>query len=149
MKAKAKPDYTFDEYLERFLAFLSQRKLRNTHERNMILHSVYDSETHFTVDSLKENLHQKKYFVAKTTLYSTLNLLIEADLIIKHYFSSQTLPQYEKLLANGTHNHIYMEDTQQVIDFSDPRIDEIIKDIERIHNVSSMRHSFVVYCEKG
>ena len=148
MGSQLSHNYTFDEYLECFLEFLEQQKLRKTHERNMVLHSVYDMKTHFTVDVLEKNLHKKKYYVTKTTLYRTLNLLIEAGLLVKHYFSNQTLPQYEKLYAKGTHNHIYMEETRQIIEFSDNRIEQIIKDIEKTHNVSSHKHFFVLYCRK-
>jgi len=141
-------DSTFDEYLDCFLTFLKQRNLRGTHERTVILKSVYESEKYFTIDSLNEHLRQKKQYLSKGTLYATLNLLVEAELVVKHYLPNQAIPQYEKLFANNSHCHIYMEDTQTIIGFSDSRIEKIIKNIAKKHNISPTRYSFVVYCDR-
>ena len=149
MDAYLNPDCTFDEYLACFLAFLKQRNLRITHERSVILNSIYESEKYFTVDSLRERLRQKKQYLSKTTLYGTLYLLVEAKFITKHHFSNQAMPQYEKLYANNAHSHIYITDTQTIIEFSDNRIEEIIKDIAKKHNISPTQYSFIVYCDGG
>ncbi len=146
MEADLNFNYTFDEYVNHFHVFLEEHNLRKTYERNIILHTIYEFEEHFTIDLLQEHLKYKKYHVSRTTLYKTLNLLIDAGLIIKHHFPSQATPQYEKSHITGTHNHIYMEDTNIVMEFSDSRIEEIIKSIESKYNVSAIRHSFIVYC---
>jgi len=147
MDAYLNSDCTFDEYLACFLTFLKQRNLRGTHERTVILKSVYESEKYFTIDSLMECLRQKKQYLSKTTLYGTLYLLLEAKFITKHHFFSSQSTQYEKLSSNETHNHIYMEDTKTIIEFSDSRIEEIIQDIGNQHNISPLRHSFIIYCD--
>jgi Fur family ferric uptake transcriptional regulator len=148
MSAFPKPDYTFDEYLDCFLAFLQQKKLKGTYERGYILFAVYELEPHFTMAILEERVRQYKYRISKATLYHTLELLMEAGLLMKHYFSNQAQPQYEKLYNNKTHAHLCLNKAQKVIDFSDSRIDEIIKDIGKQYNVSPTRYSFVVYCEE-
>jgi Fur family ferric uptake transcriptional regulator len=142
-------DYTFDEYLKLLRIFLRKNKMRNTYERVVILRSVYEQQTHFTIDSLKEYLREKKHYVSETTLYLTLKLLTDIGLVIKHHFSAQSVPQYEKFYTNRTHNHIYMEDTQTVIEFSDSRIEVIIKDMEEKYNMYSTKHSFIIYCNNN
>jgi len=103
-------------------------------------------EEHFTIDSLQEYLHERKQHVSISTLYKALSIMEEAQLIVKHQFSTQKVPQYEKIHNRKPHNHIYMEDTDTVMDFSDKRINEIIKDIEKKYNISSLGYSFTVYC---
>jgi len=146
MNADTTSDHTFDTYLERYFTFLEERNLRNTHERGVVVISVYEQDTHFTVMSLKKYIRHKKRYISRTSLYETLNLLTEAGLVVKHHFSDKVMPQYEKNDANSPHNHVYKEDTQTVIEFSDSRIDDVIKDIEKEYNVSVLRHSFTVYC---
>jgi Fur family ferric uptake transcriptional regulator len=147
MNARSNRNYSFDRYSKRFLEFLKQKNLRNTYERESILLSIYELEPHFTIDSLKQYLRQNKYHISKSTLYNTLILFVEAGLIAKHHFPTQTTPLYEKLYAEKTDNHIYIEETQTIIEFSDKRIEKIIKNIEKKYKISPTRHSFIIYCD--
>ena len=149
MDTESKSDYTFDQYSECFCAFLDKNHLRKTYERNVILHAIYEYETHFTIGDLHNHLKSNKYYVSQTTLYTTIELLVEAGLILKHYFPSEPSAQYEKFFNVIAHNHVYMEDTDEVFEFSDERIKDIITDIEKKHNIKVSRHSFTVYCKKN
>ena len=148
MEITLKPNYTFSEYSDSFGTFLKQRGSRYTHEKNIILHSVYEQDKSFTVDSLRKHLYRKNRYVSESTVYNTLNLLVESRLVLKHQFTSQEIPQYEKFNIDRTHNYIYIEDTQTVIEFSDSRVEEIINDMAKKYNVSPLRHSFVIYGNK-
>ena len=141
-------DYNFDQYLDCFHAFLDKHQLRKTYERNVILLVIYDFDKHFTIEALHKQLKRNKYHVSQTTLYKTISLLVDAGLILKHYFPSEPSAQYEKFFSVVAHNHVYMEDTDEVFEFSDERINEITKDIEKKYNVKVSRHSFTVYCKK-
>lgn len=145
MEIQLMSNYTFDNYLESFHLFLEQKKLRKTYERNLIAQTIYESQSHFTFLSLMEKLHHQKHYISKATLYKTLTMLINAGLVNKHNFSVNAKPQYEKVYI-GNHNHIYMEETSKIIEFSDSRIEEIIKSIEKEYGVVSTRHSFIIYC---
>jgi Fe2+ or Zn2+ uptake regulation protein len=140
------PDYTFDEYLNHFFAFLGKHNLRKTNERNVILHTIYNCKKHFTVDILQKKLEYKRYHVSQTTLYKTLALLIDADLVSKYHFPAQSTPQYEKTYRIHTHNHLYREDTSEIIEFSDDRIADIISSIENKYNIKATSYSFTIYC---
>lgn len=145
---ESKREQALNEYLGAFNAFLDRQNLRKTVERNMILTVIFEMDTHFTVEKLQKALKKRKYYVSKSTLYKTVSLLVEAGLIIKHYFSPDSSAQYEKFF-NIVHNHVYMEDTDEVFEFSDERINEVIKDIEKKYGVEAIRHSFTVYCNKN
>jgi Fur family ferric uptake transcriptional regulator len=110
---------------------------------------IFEMEKHFTVEVLQKELKKRKYYISKTTLYNTISLLVEAGLILKHYFPSEPSAQYEKFFNVIAHNHVYREDTDEVFEFSDERIDNIIKDIEKKYNVTATRHSFTIYCKKN
>jgi Fur family ferric uptake transcriptional regulator len=139
-------DYNFDEYFNRFQLYLDQHNLRNTYERKLLLHTLYNFEKYFTVKSLRAYLKSKKHFLSSSTLYKTLKIFIDAGLITKHHFSPENLPRYEVLHFQTNHNHIYINNSDTLIEFSDKRIDEIIENIENVYNVTVIRHSFILYC---
>jgi Fur family ferric uptake transcriptional regulator len=141
-------EQALNEYLRAFNAFLDKQNLRKTVERNMILTVIFEMDTHFTVEKLQKTLKKRKYHVSKSTLYKTVSLLVEAGLISKHYFPSEPSAQYEKNFSVVAHNHVYMEDTNEMFEFSDERINELVKDIEKRYDVKAVRHSFTVYCKK-
>ena len=92
-----KIDPIFDEYLEYFHAFLDSKKLNVTQERNMILRSVYEMETLFTKELLKEYLRKKNRCVSISTLYSTLELFLESGLLKKDRIASKKKEQQYKI----------------------------------------------------
>ncbi len=142
-------DYTLDDYTDAFNTYLNKQNLRKTAERNMILMVIFEIEKHFTVETLQKKLKKRKYHVSKTTLYKTISLLVDAGLILKHYFPSDSSAQYEKFFNVIAHNHVYMEDSDEVFEFSDERINEIVRDVEEKYKVKALRHSFTIYCKKG
>lgn len=144
---KDNKNLSFNDYVSRFNVFLKQRKLSHTSERNAILRAIYQFDKHFTLEELLNYLKKNKYYVSRSTLYNNINLLLEAGLIYKYQFSNQDLPCYEKCLKENVHNHIYNIKTQEVIEFSDHRIEDIIHEIEQKYNIKVLQHNFVAYCE--
>jgi Fur family ferric uptake transcriptional regulator len=137
-------EYTLEDYLERYYLFLEQSDLRNTYERNLILTTIYEFNGHFTFDDLLKCLNDKRQSLTVATLYKCLELFEEAGLIIKHCFS-QNKVEYEKFYPEARHNHLYIKDSNKVIEFSDSSIEEIIKYIEETYNITTVGHSFTIY----
>ena len=68
-------------------------------------------------------------------------------LVRKHQFSSNQA-QYEKSYFDHQHDHIILTDTGEVIEFCDPRIQTIKKNIEEIFGVEINNHSLYFYGKK-
>lgn len=77
-----------DQVKERFRQYLLANKLRQTRERYAILHAIYETEGTFTIDDLQTLMQQHRFHVSTNTLYQTTQLLVEANLLIRHPFSS-------------------------------------------------------------
>ena len=103
--------------IKRFTAFLESRQLRKTPERFAILQCALSFARHFTIDDVSRAMEQQCYHVSRTTLYSTLDLLIESEIIRKHVFEG-LLPQYERAMGHP-HSHLVCTECGKVKEVRD------------------------------
>ena len=86
---------TIDMIKKIFEAYLENKNLRKTPERFAILEEIYSRTGHFDVESLYISMKNKNYRVSRATVYNTLDILLECDLVTKHQFG-KNIAQYEK-----------------------------------------------------
>ena len=105
--------------------YLRQNGHRKTSERFAILDAIYSIKGHFSMETLHDKLLNQEHFrVSRATLYNTIELLLDAKLVIKHQFGNSS--QYERSYNVDTHHHLICTECGQVTEMPNNELQRII-----------------------
>lgn len=138
------------EVKDLFAKYLEDKKLRKTPERFALLEEIYTRNDHFDAEQLYIDMKTKNFKVSRATVYNTLELLAECNLIRKHHFG-QNLSFFEKSYSYRQHDHLICTECNKILEFCDPRI-QSIRDMVADHYKFDIRfHSLNFYgtCNDG
>ena len=135
----------FNEARDILDRYLEAEGLRKTPERYLILGTVYEQTAHFDAETLHSLMKAAGHRVSKATIYNCLELLLSCDLITKHRFSEDGTALYEKAHGFRQHDHLICTECKRVLEFCDPRIQQIKESAGEFLGFDVIHHSLLLY----
>ncbi len=127
---------------------LVQAGLKATQQRMVILATVQASESHPSAEHVHESVRVNNPSISLGTVYSTLDTFVEKGLI-QMVLAKNGIKRYDGRLDN--HNHIHCVNTNEILDFEDLELNELVMDFlrrKKIENLDIRKFSLHIQGEK-
>lgn len=108
---------------DRLEEFIRRKGLRRTGQRDLIIQSVFSKDEHFTAEELFDRVRKSSNDISRATVYRTLALLVEADLLREIDLGENQTTYDPNFHDKPAHNHLLCIDCGRVVEFEDAHID--------------------------
>lgn len=130
--------------LTRFERFLRDRGLPLTDSRVHIARVVFETREHFTAKQLLGKIRRRSPRIGTATVYRTLSLLVDSDLIAERDFQKGR-SHYEQTVGARHHDHLLCTGCGDVVEFEDREIEELQRLVASRHRFAMTGHALKIY----
>lgn len=107
-----------------FETYLRRRGLKLTPERRALFEEMFRSHEHFEADELLFRLKKRGCKISRATIYRGLELLVAAGVVGRVRVREEGY-RYERLHAGEHHDHLICIGCGRIIEFYEPRIEQL------------------------
>ena len=134
---------------ERWKAYLDDRHLNTTAQREVIVDLFLRTPDHISIDELLAKVRRRHQKVGYATVYRTLKLLVDSGLASERQFGDGQA-RYE--VAGAHHDHLICARCNLILEFEDDEIERLQEKIaQRLGGFTVVRHRHELYalCPKA
>ena len=131
-------------YLNKLETYLNQNGLKMTAPRKVIIECLEHLSSHFTLDELLNAVEKRRSGVGQATLYRTMRLLVDADIVEEHRFDDG-ITRYEVQDEDAHHDHLICLICGKIIEFEDKIIEERQEILAREFGIQIITHKMELY----
>lgn len=135
---------------EKFKRKLAENNYKLTRQREIILETILEKKNwHFTAEELFSAVREKDKEIGMATIYRTLELLQNLDIVHVLDFNEDSR-KYEIYLEEAHHHHLICKGCGKLIEFSDQDIDYFEAELEEKYDFQITEHKlrFYGYCKE-
>ncbi len=112
---------------DRFNAFIAEKGLRKTVQRDAIIAAAFGTTEHYTAEDLLAMARKIEPSVSRATVYRTLPLLVECGVLKEMDFGRDHKIYDPNYNEHPHHNHLICVDCGKIVEFEDQHI-ELLED---------------------
>lgn len=129
---------------DRFREYLLQQGLKSTRQREIILDEFLRCDSHPSTEDLYLRLRKKHPGIGYATVHRSLKLFSECGIAeTRDFGDGQT--RYESTSCSEHHDHLICKECGAIIEFEDPRIEELQNEVARDHGFTIAHHRLEIY----
>lgn len=127
-----------------FREFISQKGLKSTRQRDLILDAFLSSDRHLSIEELYLKLRAKHPSIGYATVYRTLKLFAESGIAREIQFGDgQT--RYEHINEGEHHDHLVCTRCGTIIEFENEAIEKLQDEVASRHDFLIETHKLELY----
>lgn len=131
-----------------FEAFLKQKNLKLTRQRQVIARAFFESDKeHQTLSQLLVAAQIEHASIGYATIYRTMKLMTECGVAVEHKFVDGGEALFEPNIEGDHHDHIICLTCGQIVEFEDEAIEARQEVIAATHGFAVKRHRHEIYGE--
>ena len=134
-----------EQPLEALRAYVAQHGLKFTRQRELIAETFFAAGEHLTVEDLLDKVRESDPQVSLATVYRTMKLLTECGLADAHRFGDRHVRYEPADTDEEHHDHIICDRCGKIVEFYNPRLEQLQDDIAGAHGFRLVRHRMELY----
>ena len=131
------------ELKERWRAYIADRRLNTTAQREAIVEQFLRTRDHVSIDELLTKVRKRQPKVGYATVYRTLKLLVDSGLAVERQFGDG---QARFEVVGDHHDHLICVKCGLILEFEDDEIERLQDRIAtRLGGFTVLRHRHELY----
>ena len=124
--------------------YLSQKGLKNTSQRMIILQEFVDESSHMSTEELYLKVRGKYPNIGYATVHRTLKLFAECGIAAERNFGDGS-GRFELMHGEEHHDHLICTSCSLIIEFENPQIEKLQEKVAKEHNFTIDNHRLELY----
>ncbi len=129
--------------MEAFRAYLRDRNLPVTSQREAIARVVLAGDRHLSADEIERELTVQGIMIGTATVYRTLEVLVRSGLVMERDFG-EGFRRYEPTRDVPHHEHLICTACNRVTEFRDERLERMTTLLAESNGFLRQRHRLVI-----
>ncbi len=134
---------------EMFFAYLREKGLRSTRQREIVLDAFLNADRHITAEDLYGILQKESPEIGYATVHRNLKLMCECGLAEEIKIGGKKM-RYEQKYGHEHHDHLICTKCGRFIEVKDERIERFQDELAKANGFIPQRHKLEIYglCRK-